>query len=178
MLTVERVFEEECPWVFENTLGKDSSQVPKDAGGSTPAILLMDYQLRSRLDNAVAPPGHLAPQSPVDRHVPGLLQPGERAWVKNFGQGEPWIPARIASSDGTRTVNADGPQGSNIRRHSDQIKPRVGEHDLDDGACDPERQEETASPQVVGTPGQGPAIRQRCAGWAGHENSRPLCTVG
>ncbi|KAH7934215.1 hypothetical protein HPB49_023130 [Dermacentor silvarum] len=46
-------------------------------------------------------------------------------------------------------VNADGPEGENIRRHSDQIKPRVGEHDLDDGACDPKRQEATAIPQPL-----------------------------
>ncbi|XP_077501458.1 uncharacterized protein LOC144112522 [Amblyomma americanum] len=128
--------------------------------GDTPAKLLMGYELRSRLDNAVAPPGPLAPQSPVDRHVPSVLRPGEPDWVKNFGRGEPWIPARITSSDGTRIVNADGPQGENIRRHTDQIKPRVGEHGRDDGTGDHERQDQTAKPQVVGTSGPGPGIRK------------------
>ncbi|XP_077486586.1 uncharacterized protein LOC144097845 [Amblyomma americanum] len=130
------------------------------SGGSTPAQLLMGYERRSRLDNAVAPTGPLASQSPVDRHVLGVLRPREPVWVKSFGRADPWIPARITSSDGTRMVNADGPEGENIRRHTDQIKPRVGEHDLDDGSDDTERQDGTASPQVVGTPGQGPGIRE------------------
>ncbi|XP_077505144.1 uncharacterized protein LOC144114950 [Amblyomma americanum] len=124
-----------------------------------PEKLLRGYKLRSRLDNVVAPPGPLARQSSVDRPVPGVLRPGEPVWVRNFGRGEPWIPARITSSDGTRMVNADGPEEENIR-HTDQIKPRVGEHDLHDGAGESKRQDGTASPQVVGTPGQGPGIRE------------------
>ncbi|KAL1473335.1 hypothetical protein MTO96_038763, partial [Rhipicephalus appendiculatus] len=56
-------------------------------------------------------------------------KPGEPVWVRNFGRGEPWTPASITSTDGARLVNADGPEGETIRRHSDQVKPRELEHD-------------------------------------------------
>ncbi|KAH7933221.1 hypothetical protein HPB49_010401 [Dermacentor silvarum] len=117
--------------------------------GSPLKLTFVLGRLPVALDNAVAPPGLLAQQSPVDR--PDLAVAAGRASLgKNFG--------RTTSSDGAGMVNAVGPEGENIRRHIDQIKPRVGEDDLDDGACDPERQEATASPQVIGTPGQGPEI--------------------
>ena len=84
----------------------------------------MGYDLRSRLDNAVS-----IPPSPVDRPPLDGWQPGEPVWVRNFGRGEPWTPASITSTDGARLVNADGPEGETIRRHSDQVKPRELEHD-------------------------------------------------
>ncbi|XP_072142112.1 uncharacterized protein [Dermacentor andersoni] len=119
-------------YVFKHQPGKDNvpayaiSRLPKSAtsqpqileetgDGDPPTKLLMGYELCSRLDNAVAPSGPLAPQSPVDCYVPGVLQPGEPVRSKNFGRGVPGIPARIASSDGICMVNTDGPKWENIR---------------------------------------------------------------
>ncbi|KAL1475056.1 hypothetical protein MTO96_037565, partial [Rhipicephalus appendiculatus] len=69
-----------------------------------------------------AAPGGWTTQCPFRPHqltVPGW-QAGEPVWVRNFGRGEPWTPASITSTDGARLVNADGPEGETIRRHSDQ----------------------------------------------------------
>ncbi|XP_077531159.1 uncharacterized protein LOC144143252 [Haemaphysalis longicornis] len=53
----------------------------------------------------------------------------ETADVRHFGRGEPWTPASITSIDGSRQVDADGPEGKPIRRQSDHVKPRQLEHD-------------------------------------------------
>nr|XP_037275833.1 uncharacterized protein LOC119168536 [Rhipicephalus microplus] len=120
------------------------------AGGRTPAQLLMGYDLRSRLDNAVS-----IPPSPVDRPPLDGWQPGEPVWVRNFGRGEPWTPASITSTDGARLVNADGPEGETIRRHSDQVKPRELEHDQ--GEVGDSRCLETAGGALAGgTPRRAP----------------------
>lgn len=127
------------------------------AGGRTPAQLLMGYDLRSRLDNAVS-----IPPSPVDRPPLDGWQPGEPVWVRNFGRGEPWTPASITSTDGARLVNADGPEGETIRRHSDQVKPRELEHDQ--GEVGDSRCLETAGGALAGgTPRRAPT-RSEIAG--------------
>ncbi|KAL3252124.1 hypothetical protein MRX96_054936 [Rhipicephalus microplus] len=151
------------------------------AGGRTPAQLLMGYDLRSRLDNAVS-----IPPSPVDRPPLDGWQPGEPVWVRNFGRGEPWTPASITSTDGARLVNADGPEGETIRRHSDQVKPRELEHDQ--GEVGDSRCLETAGGALAGgTPRRAPT-RSEIAGSpstpvlrrSGRQRKppRPLLTVG
>ncbi|KAL3178846.1 hypothetical protein MRX96_009514 [Rhipicephalus microplus] len=117
----------------------------------------MGYDLRSRLDNAVS-----IPPSPVDRPSLDGWQPGEPVWVRNFGRGEPWTPASITSTDGARLVNADGPEGETIRRHSDQVKPRELEHDQ--GEVGDSRCLETAGGALAGgTPRRAPT-RSEIAG--------------
>ncbi|XP_077529093.1 uncharacterized protein LOC144141385 [Haemaphysalis longicornis] len=110
----------------------------------------MGYDLRSRQDNAV-----FVPPSPVERPSLDVWQPGEPVWVRNFGRGEPWTPASITSTDGAHLVNADGPEGETVRRHSDQVKPRQLEHD-ERGASDSGRQETAGGPPAGGTPRRVP----------------------
>ncbi|XP_077553093.1 uncharacterized protein LOC144167789 [Haemaphysalis longicornis] len=123
------------------------------AGGRTPAQLLMGYDLRSKLDNAVS-----VPPSPVDRPSLNVWQPGEPVWVRNFGRGESWTPASITSTDGARLVNADGLEGT-IRRHSDQVKPRELEHDQGE-ASDSGCQETLGGPLAGGTPRRLPTSNE------------------
>ncbi|XP_077551351.1 uncharacterized protein LOC144165103 [Haemaphysalis longicornis] len=130
------------------------TQEETDAGGWTPAQLLMGYDLRSRLDNAVS-----IPPSPADRPFLDVWQPGEPVWVRNFGRGEPWTPASITSTDGARLVNADGPEGEPIRRHSDQVKPRELEHDQGE-ASDSGCQETAGGPPAGGTPRRVPTSNE------------------
>ncbi|KAL3212696.1 hypothetical protein MRX96_035830 [Rhipicephalus microplus] len=97
------------------------------------------------------------PFRPHQLTVPPLdgWQPGEPVWVRNFGRGEPWTPASITSTDGARLVNADGPEGETIRRHSDQVKPRELEHDQ--GEVGDSRCLETAGGALAGgTPRRAP----------------------
>ncbi|XP_049528239.1 uncharacterized protein LOC125947480 [Dermacentor silvarum] len=98
------------------------------ACGETPAMRLLGFQPRSRLDNAVVP---LAPveRSPCETDVPGFLQSGDPVWVRNFGQGEPWTRATIRETQGARMVTADGATGEIIRRHLDQVKVRLPDKD-------------------------------------------------
>ncbi|KAM7310004.1 uncharacterized protein ISCGN_006970 [Ixodes scapularis] len=51
----------------------------------------------------------------------------EPVWVRNFGRGELWTPARVQSTDGARMVTADGNEGDVLHRHLDQVKPRLPE---------------------------------------------------
>ncbi|XP_037576521.2 uncharacterized protein K02A2.6-like [Dermacentor silvarum] len=99
------------------------------ACGETPAMRLLGFQPRSRLDNAVVP---LAPveRSPCETDVPGFLQTGDPVWVRNFGQGEPWTRATIRETQGARMVTADGATGEIIRRHLDQVKVRLPDSSL------------------------------------------------
>ncbi|KAL1486632.1 hypothetical protein MTO96_046868 [Rhipicephalus appendiculatus] len=69
------------------------------------------------------------PPSPVDRPPPRWVAARGASLGEELGRGEPWTPASITSTDGARLVNADGPEGETIRRHSDQVKPRELEHD-------------------------------------------------
>ncbi|XP_077541814.1 uncharacterized protein LOC144153919 [Haemaphysalis longicornis] len=144
------------------------------AGGQTPAQLLMGYDLRSRLENAVS-----VPPSPVDRPSLDVWQPGEPVWVRNFGRGEQWTPASITSTDGARLVNADDLEGETIRRHSDQMKPRELEHDQEE-ASDSGCQETAGGPLAGGTP-RGVPTSNEIAGststpvlrWSGRQRKPP-----
>ncbi|XP_049527490.1 uncharacterized protein LOC125947154 [Dermacentor silvarum] len=99
------------------------------ACGETPALRLLGFQPRSRLDNAVVP---LAPveRSPCQTDVTGFLQTGDPVWVRIFGQGEPWTPATIRETQGARMVTADGVTGEIVRRHLDQVKVRLPDSSL------------------------------------------------
>ncbi|KAM7298142.1 uncharacterized protein ISCGN_018766 [Ixodes scapularis] len=126
------------------------------AGGKTPAMQLMGYELRSRLDNAVVPPpsrvGHRN-----DTYTNDPVHTGEPVWVRNFGRGEPWAPARVQSMDGARMVTADGNEGDVLHRHLDQVKPRLPES-LPESAPSPPR-----LPQPEATPGLQQPTRTRRA---------------
>ncbi|XP_042150195.1 uncharacterized protein LOC121838174 [Ixodes scapularis] len=97
-----------------------------DGCGKTPAMLLMGYELRSRLDNAVVPPPSRV-NDRNDTYTNNPVHTGEPVWVRNFGRGELWTPARVQSTDGARMVTADGNEGDVLHRHLDQVKPRLPE---------------------------------------------------
>ena len=85
--------------------------------GKSPSELLLNYQVRSRLDACV-------PSLSRSRFQPSRFQPGDPVWVRNFGHGRRWCPGVIKGTEGSRLVTVDTPGGP-TRRHLDQIRPRV-----------------------------------------------------
>ncbi|XP_037499139.1 uncharacterized protein K02A2.6-like [Rhipicephalus sanguineus] len=85
--------------------------------GKSPSELLLNYQVRSRLDTCV-------PSLSRSRFQPSRFQPGDPVWVRIFGHGRRWCPGVIKGTEGSRLVTVDTPGGP-TRRHLDQIRPRV-----------------------------------------------------
>ncbi|XP_049518369.1 uncharacterized protein LOC125943318 [Dermacentor silvarum] len=94
----------------------------EDGAGKTPAMLLIGRELRSRLDN-------LLPSEKERDSYPfanDFLQKDEPIWVRNYGcLGDPWTQAWVQTTEGSCMVTAEGPEGELMRRHLDQVKPRV-----------------------------------------------------
>nr|XP_054929127.1 uncharacterized protein LOC129385983 [Dermacentor andersoni] len=94
----------------------------EDGAGQTPAILLMGRELRSRLDNLLP--------SETERYsypfASDFLQKDKPIWVRNYGcLGDLWSEARVQTTEGSCMVTAEGPEGELMRRHLDQVQPRV-----------------------------------------------------
>nr|XP_054929028.1 uncharacterized protein K02A2.6-like [Dermacentor andersoni] len=85
--------------------------------GKSPSEMLLNYQIRSRLDTCF-------PSLPQSYSQPPRFQSGDQVWVRNFGQGERWRPGIVKSIEGSRLVTVDTPDGL-ARRHFDQIFRRV-----------------------------------------------------
>ncbi|XP_070395252.1 uncharacterized protein [Dermacentor albipictus] len=94
----------------------------EDGAGKTPAMLLMGRELRSRLDN-------LLPSETERYSYPFanyFLQKDKPIWVRNYGcLGDPWTQAHVQTTEGSRMVTAEGPEGELTRRHLDQVPPQV-----------------------------------------------------
>ncbi|XP_050038234.2 uncharacterized protein [Dermacentor andersoni] len=88
----------------------------------TPAMLLMGRELRSRLDN-------LLPLETERYSYPfanDFLQKDKPIWVRNYiCLRDPWTQARVQTTEGSRMVTPAGPEGELMRRHLDQVPPRV-----------------------------------------------------
>lgn len=85
-------------------------------------MLVMGRELHSRLDNLLP--------SETEREIYLLAndfsQKDEPIWVRNYGGlRDPWAQARVQTRQGCRMVTAKGPEGELMRRHLDQVKPRV-----------------------------------------------------
>ncbi|XP_075553559.1 uncharacterized protein LOC142586190 [Dermacentor variabilis] len=93
-----------------------------DDCGKTPAMLLMARELHSRLDN-------LLPSETERYSYPFanyFFLKDKPIWVRNCGcLGDPWTQARVQTTARCRMVTAEGPEGELMRRHLDQVQPRV-----------------------------------------------------
>ncbi|KAL3195585.1 hypothetical protein MRX96_054024 [Rhipicephalus microplus] len=116
---------EQLPLLGADDVNVDRYRRTPQAGGRTPAQLLMGYDLRSRLDNAVS-----IPPSPVDRPPPSMGgSPGA-----SLGEE---LRARRAVDSSQHYIDRRSPPGEcrwsgggkPLGRHSDQVKPRELEHD-------------------------------------------------
>ena len=67
---------------------------------------------------------------------------GEKVFVRNFTSGPRWIPATVSGQEGNVNYRCSTGDGIEVRRHYDQMKPRIleklrAEDDLDvDSSCD------------------------------------------
>lgn len=104
---------------------------PHTTTGQTPAELLMNRKLKSRLD-LVRPDvtrtvrGKQENQKQQhDRHVrERKFKAEDPVYIKNYGQGNKWIPARIIEKTGPVSYTAMSDDGKRTRRHQDQILNR------------------------------------------------------
>ncbi|XP_075539197.1 uncharacterized protein LOC142573863 [Dermacentor variabilis] len=102
----------------------------EDGAGKTPAMLLMGRELRSRLDN-------LLPSETEHYSYPfgnDFLQKDKPIRVRNYGcLGDPWTQARVQTTEGSRIVTAEGPEGELmdqvqlrvVVQDSEQVQPRL-----------------------------------------------------
>ncbi|XP_065287301.1 uncharacterized protein [Dermacentor albipictus] len=51
------------------------------------------------------------------------LPPDSSVYIRNYGQGEKWIPGRVKSSTGARIVTVETPTAI-VKRHVDQVRRR------------------------------------------------------
>ncbi|XP_037508579.1 uncharacterized protein K02A2.6-like [Rhipicephalus sanguineus] len=118
--------------------------------GKSPSEMLLGYQIRSRLDTCF----------PVN--VPGQNRenddwtppPDSSVYVRNYGQGEKWIPGRVKSATGARMVTVETP-GAIVRRHVDQVRRR-----LDSSSMFPVADTTARGPRPTQTPGTSTAVNE------------------
>ncbi|XP_070381695.1 uncharacterized protein [Dermacentor albipictus] len=60
----------------------------------------------------------------LTRRQPPRFQSGDQVWVRNFGQGWRWRPGVVKSTEGSRLVKVDTPDGL-ARRYFNQIFRRL-----------------------------------------------------
>ncbi|XP_049529021.1 uncharacterized protein LOC125947782 [Dermacentor silvarum] len=62
-------------------------------------------------------------QRPNDESDDCTLPPDSIVYVRNYGQGEKWIPGRVKSATGARMVTVETPNAI-VKRHVDQVRRR------------------------------------------------------
>lgn len=87
--------------------------------GKSPSEMLLGYQIRSRLDTCF--PVNIT--GPNDESDDWTLPPDSSVYVRNYGQGEKWIPGRVKSTTGARMVTVETPNAI-VKRHVDQVRRR------------------------------------------------------
>ncbi|XP_075526202.1 uncharacterized protein LOC142557874 [Dermacentor variabilis] len=96
----------------------------EDGAGKTPAMLLIGRELRSRLDLDNLLPSETSRYSYPFAH--DFLQKNKPIRVRNYGcLRDPWTQARVQTTEGSRMVTAEGPEGELMRRHLDQVQQHV-----------------------------------------------------
>ncbi|XP_065292073.1 uncharacterized protein [Dermacentor albipictus] len=65
--------------------------------------------------------GHL--QGPTEESHDWTLPPDSSVYVRNYGQGEKWIPGHVKSATGARMVTVETPTAI-VKRHGDQVRRR------------------------------------------------------
>ena len=106
---------------------------PQSTTGITPAELLMNRKLRSRLDLLKPDLAKRVTEkqekqkSAHDYHAAHhFFQVGDEAYVKNFrSYGPKWLSGRITQCTGPVSVRVELPGGFVVRRHYDQVRQRT-----------------------------------------------------
>ena len=101
---------------------------PNSVTGFSPAELLQNRRLRSRLD-LMKPDfnGRMIHQQFKQQFYANLhskpcgFKDGDSVYIRNFGPGTKWIPGQVLSSDGSVSFNVSLQGGRTVRRHTDHI---------------------------------------------------------
>ncbi|XP_065311646.1 uncharacterized protein [Dermacentor albipictus] len=64
-----------------------------------------------------------AVEGPTEESHDWTLPPDSSVYVRNYGQGENWIPGRVKSATGARMVTVETPTAI-VKRHVDQVRRR------------------------------------------------------
>ncbi|XP_062501692.1 uncharacterized protein K02A2.6-like [Corticium candelabrum] len=142
---------------------------PHATTGEPPALLLLGRMPRSRLDllrpDLAAYTYKKQEQQRNDhdkRSRDRTFEVGQLVYVKNFGQGTPWVMATVKERTGPLSFRVMLPDGRMLRRHQDHIRSRQLEDDplpngthTDPTASPPESNmtEELPSIEVTSEPG-------------------------
>nr|XP_050052013.2 uncharacterized protein K02A2.6-like [Dermacentor andersoni] len=87
--------------------------------GKSPSEMLLGYQIRSRLDTCFP----VTVAGPTEGSHDWTLPPDSRVYVRNYGQGEKWIPGRVKSATRARMVTVETPTAI-VKRHVDHVRRR------------------------------------------------------
>ena len=104
---------------------------PHTTTGTSPSELLFGRRLRSHLD-LLRPQLRSRVQRNQERqkdtHDRGTrfrtFQPDDMVYIRNFGQGEKWLPATVVNIQGPLSYVVKLADGREVRRHVDHVRTR------------------------------------------------------
>ena len=115
--------------------------------GVSSSELLIGRRIQSRLD--LVHPGIMEHVSKYQNQQAnskgsriGTFSVGEKVFVRNFSSGPRWIPTTVNGQEGDVNYRCSTGDGIEVRRHYDQMRPRIleklrAEDNLDvDSSCD------------------------------------------
>ena len=124
---------------------------PHSTTGVSPAELLQNRRLRSRLD-LLRPDIEIkveTKQQAYMNHNPTIrrFEEGEAVYIKNFGAGPRWIPGHVLSPVGNVSYGVKLYNGQTSHRHIDNIRKRF-DSDTTTQPKHPPRTEVTEEPKI------------------------------
>jgi hypothetical protein len=100
---------------------------PQSTTGVTPAELLMKRRLRTRLD--LLRPSLSSTVEAKQEKWPGVdrrervFQPGDNIYVRNYGQGDAWLPGTVVDKRSSTSMGVQCDRGM-VHVHADQARAR------------------------------------------------------
>ena len=106
---------------------------PQSTTGVTPAELLMNRKLRTKLDllhpdlSSKVAEKQWKQQEKHSTHADRKFEPGDKCYVRNYRPGDKWIAGKIVKCLGPRNFEVELLNGAMVKRHLDQIRTRAAD---------------------------------------------------